>query len=269
MTGTAGRMSHHCQEDQGNFVYYFNGAPVVIDPGYYQPDARAHSVPQVQGWKQKRGLSSMLADYGQTDAMQWSVMNLSPTFVPTQPPGGIRQDLAAIASLSVWRTVVLCGTEILVLDDISSTASVSPDAQLQLQLGARPLGNGPAKWYVETASGAVVQFVTFGPEMKSPIVEARDFSGSWIFKQLQQSGQLAWHTLRCNYTTDSLRPLITIASPADALQSAPSEVFYSADMIKATFASGKTVRFHRTESRWKMDSSADQAGNFPHRPESQ
>lgn len=205
ITGTKGRLSHHLQSDQGSVVIDVRGERCVIDPGYYQPAADAHSVVGIEFdgelWMPKGGLESEIVGYGKEGSSSWFAMDVTNTYADSS---GQKCD----AIDSVVRSLVMMDDVLLVIDDVR-VESKGKDCSIvrRWQLAGEPTIEDAEVWSLRLRDGGGVRVFqrsfegglegTFGTVVPTAFETEgpRDFGQSWIYRRMAENWDLAWYTV--------------------------------------------------------------------------
>ena len=259
--GQGGLISHHAQQDAGSFVVHADGEAMLIDPGYYQPDAGAHTLPLIDGtgpgltgapiaeaWE-AGGQRAMAVD-ATACYRGGKVEDLSGGLGGKQRP--FQQKPDGPAPRRFRRLIVLAGDAgAVVLDDILPARDRPGRVESLWQSAWKPQIAEGRTARIRGRRGALA-LRTFGPELELA-AEARQFGRSWIWRRLAEAGQVDWHTLRGSYAADEARPLVAVLTREDA-KAAPPEVTcrFEEAGIAVTIGGQPPVRFRRRPGGWQV-----------------
>lgn len=223
-------------KDVGSFVLFARGENFLIDPGYYQPEADAHSLPDVDGMVLTVRAPSPL-QAGESGELR--AMSIDPTQsyrannrVPQQ----------------IQRTWVMDGDRAVVLvDDISGSVPVKSRFQTGFATVLEPGGQAA----LIKGKNSNLWMKGFGPETKLTVSGPLDFGKSWTYKQWDEEGKVSWHRVEAEYTASPENPMVWVFVPVKADGANPEvKVDRSADEISVTVNGGKAIRFVRSASGW-------------------
>jgi hypothetical protein len=232
-------LAHNTQADAGTFVVYARGQAFVIDPGYYQPDAAAHSLAVIdgQGPEAKTAKAAPLQGWERGEHRGLTVDATLP-YLPRGASGPTPRRVAR-------HFVLLADAAVVVLDDFVAGDGAPGHVVSRFQLGF------PAEL---SPTGAVVRgeshdltVTCHGPEPALQLSGPNDWGRSWIFKRRQ----VAWHTLEAAYTLDASRPMVTVMVPTDRGQAAATpRVRHDPDAVHVTLGE-HDVKFVKHDTGWR------------------
>lgn len=236
--GSTGQLTHHAQNDLGSFVIQANGEAFVIDPGYYQSEATAHSLPLIDG-QGPNITGAAITDSGELGTLRWMTLDATNGY--------------GIATTRVRRTFVLCGNQALVvLDDLLPATNAPGIVTTQIQAGQKTVVETDQRSALITGKNSLLQLHVFGPKIALQANGPRDFAASWVFQEMAKAGQVAWFSITGKYTIDEKTPLITIFTPTLTTQKAPAvDVQYQDDVIRVQ-AGDQLLKFSKSPSGWSL-----------------
>jgi hypothetical protein len=237
VAGRGGRLTHHHQADAGSFVLYAGGEMFLIDPGYYQPKAEAHSLPLIDGKgpTDTPGTRAPVVDFGEKGPVRWLAVDLSKAYAGGRP---------------ARRVFALLGDRgAVVLDDIGAGRVT---AQYQCGFAAEPAADG--RGAAVAGKGGKLLLRLYGPDARLRTEGPKDFGKSWVYKLLADKGLGSWHRLTADYAADPARPLVTVLWPAPAAGKGPAapEVRHERGGVTVSFPGGPSARFSRGEHGWEL-----------------
>lgn len=218
--GQDGVLTHHAQADLGSFVVYANGEPVLIDPGYFQSGADAHSLPLINGvGPDARGKARITATWDRGMTLDATAAYKSATRVRRH------FDLVADQAVVVVDDIVARGTVRTLFQSGVATAVDKTTAILTGQRGA-------------------LRLQVFGPVEELKREGPRDFGRSWIFRRWAENGQITWYTLSGEYAAGE--PLVTV------IGNVPATVRRTADQLVVQVA-GQTLGYRKKQEGWQRE----------------
>lgn len=262
--GSQGPLSHHKQKDLGSFMLYAGGEMLLLDPGYFQGGANAHTLPLING-KGPGVTGSRIVEAWEREA--WRVMAID-----SAPAYGRN-------AKRVRRTLVMHGDKaVVVLDDIIAgdgavraedagpgwtppPVGVDPRAiEATAQYQAAQKATLDPKTGMATVHGRYGDLAlwTFGPTLDLA-VEPRDFGRSWVYRNRARDEDLyAWHSLTGQYTLDTENPLVTVLMPFEKGQPPdPPKYRRAGGGIVVTLPDGAKVAFEMAGGKWVVRSPSE------------
>ena len=233
--GSRGQLSHHKQRDLGSFVVYARGEMLLLDPGYFQGQADAHTLPLIDG--KGPGVSGSTIT-GQWQGGPWRAMVIDST------------DGYGKAARRVRRLLVTRGSEaVVVLDDLLPAADVPITAQYQAAHETRLAADGRAAKV--QADKAEMGLWIDGPDLKLS-VRKRDFGKSWRYAKLAERGEVAWHSLTGRYRAEEDNPLVTVLKIADRGDLTEPAVDRAEGKITVRVSARVRVTFLQADDGWVL-----------------
>jgi hypothetical protein len=239
--------THHAQADAGSFVFYARGEGFLIDPGYYQPGAAAHSLPLLGGDDGTAGggerTPAPLGEAWERGALRTMTVDAT-AFHQARPGGKAVARCRRVAALAGDRAAV-------VLDDIAAAAGPLPVvARYQCAMApAVELGAARARL---PGRGTDVLVVLDGAAGAFEVEGPREFGKSWIFRKMAERGEIAWHTLAARAEADPARPLVTVLVPLAKDEAPPAvEVRRAAERVAVFVGGSAAVEFERRDGAWR------------------
>jgi hypothetical protein len=147
--GRGGPTTHHAQEDLGSFVLHARGEVLLLDPGYYQGDASAHSLPLVDGRGPDRRGSATITEAGERGPWRWMTVDATDAYGGT----GV-QRLRRLFVMNGDRATIL-------LDDLVSERPARTRCQLQCAHATTTTPDGHGAVVLGERTKLLVR--TFGP----------------------------------------------------------------------------------------------------------
>ncbi len=250
--GAAGEITHHFNYDHGSFTVDVRGVSLLIDPGYYQGEAKDHSVPIIDGVGPQRKGGSMLKAWEEKDR-RVALIRSKKAYKKKKPPPS-----------RVNRWVCLLGKEaVVVLDDLLPAAGQPGKVVSRLQFG-QPVKSietaGEASTVYRVAGqGAAARVSLFYPGAIKTRLQARKFGKSWIWDRLAKADLATWTTARISYTLNPRTPLVTVIQPRHKnKQIKPATVQRENGRVRVVLPSGRSILFTRDETRWSVKRSDKQ-----------
>ena len=250
ISGTHGRMSHHRQADQGGLIYSSDGHPVLIDPGYYQPTADAHSVMIINGQGPKAGESSTLVEVASMGDTHFALFDLTDCY-------RVKKALPLEnAPTHISRAFLMYGKEVLVVDQVECSSGNSANTLVeQIQLARKPRRLPGASRFIahstEVDSGTEIEIRFWGHGWLSSTVGPRSFDRSWIFQRMAEAGEIEWHSLKAEHSFQKeFTSIWCLTSPGSSLD---VEFDENGRRIRCQFSDGEIVSLNRSESGWRCD----------------
>lgn len=242
VTGVKGKgvhATHHANEDQGSFVLYAGGEAILIDPGYFEPEAQKHSLPVIGDPGTMR--LDPTAPCPLSDL--WEVGPLRSVTVDSTAAYRTGPNAKTPLAERVRRVFVQVADEALVvLEDIRPTDPEAP-VTFQFQAGvpatAQPDGSvvfaGKAGPVVLRSHGTDVEFA----------VEPRSFKKDWVYATLE----IPWNTVSGTCRIDGDRPLVSVLTASPDASQNPVQVRYDRRGVDVSVGT-HTVRFRRVDGVW-------------------
>ncbi|MCR9201210.1 MAG: IPT/TIG domain-containing protein [Planctomycetaceae bacterium] len=243
--GGSAPMSHHRQQDQGSVFYSVNGDWLLIDPGYFLPEAKHHSIPLINGAGPTAGISSRFTAFASHDNCSFLRMDLSDAYAahPTS------QDVQ-----SVVRHILFHSGEFVIVDEVV-TESGSFDLQQQFQF-ACPVeysrNSNSVDLSVPQRKGVPATLSVAGRQWSVTIDGPRDFDGSWEFRKFAEAGTLSWHSVKLSRRQPSGSPSVWTLSLAEA----PLKIEVGNDKIAGVFSDGLRFTIRKDSEGWIWDDAA-------------
>ncbi len=235
--GRGGATTHHAQEDAGGFVIDARGESLLIDPGYYQGKATAHSVLLFEGKGPHSRGRAAITKAETTDKWRSLVLDAK----------GAYKD----RKLKHYRRVFLLYGDkaALVLDDIKTEAKHAVQCHYQCGHAAKVLPDLRSAVIEGKETSLLVK--TFGPNLQLNVEGPLDFGRSWVFAQ---SHEFSWHRLTGSFSfSQNTSPLVTVFLPFDRSASVPQcEASYNPDRITVTLPGGMTAEFLKEAAGWRF-----------------
>jgi len=238
--GHAGILTHHGQADLGSFVLQARGEPFLIDPGYYQPAAAAHTLPLVdgQGPGDGKGNSGGAPITGAWESGPWRAMTVDATSAYQKESPARR----------VRRHLVMCGDRaVVVLDDVLPAEGRPGNVTTHFQCGFKAEVLPDKRSAAVLGEKARLILRTFGPEIALKVTGPNEWGKSWIFKKTG----VQWYTIEGEYAAQADSPLLAVLTPADTAGEPPKvEVRREAKAIAVDLGAGRIVRFEQGREGW-------------------
>lgn len=223
LKGRGGLMTHHVQADQGSFVLQAGGEAFLIDPGYYQPDAEAHSLPMVNGRGPDPKGTARLVDAWERERTRGMTVDATAAFK------GVDR---------VRRHVVMVDDKaVVILDDILASGKVTT----HFQCGFPATLGADRKSVTIAGTRGVLALRVYGPAGDLAVQGPRDFGKSWIFRRRG----VAWYTVSGEYKAGE--PLMTVL----AMEPVAISVARATDAWTVSVEGRPAVRFVREGGGWK------------------
>jgi len=235
--GGEGLFTHHKQPDLGSFCLQARREMLLIDPGYYQGESAAHTLPLIDG--KGPGVSGSRI----TDAWQrgpWRAMVLDST-----------RACRLSGARCVRRSLVMCADRaVVVLDDILADKAAPGKVRTLFQCGQKTVVGEDKRSAVVTGKRGRMVLRVFGPPMALGL-RRRDFGRSWLYAEDARAGRVDWHELAGDYSADPDDPLVTVLLPLP-LEAAPPEVEVrnAGGQITVRIAGLEPIRFRKTGVGW-------------------
>ncbi len=234
--GSGGRLTHHAQNDLGSFVLYAGGEMLLLDPGYYQGNARCHTLPLINGKGPRRSGSHIVTARENDD---WRVIVLD----STEAYGDLARRVRRILVMYRDRALV-------VLDDIVPTDNKPITAQFQV--AHKPDMQTGKRCAVIKGRKETLLLSTFGPSLRLQ-AKKRKFGKSWGFQKAAENGALSWYSLTGRYEARSDTPLVSAMVPVAHENNTPSPTLRRLNScIEVRVMEDVYVRFHLTEKGWAL-----------------
>jgi hypothetical protein len=249
LKGAAGEITHHFNSDQGSFTVDVHGVSLLIDPGYYQGEAKDHSVPIIDGVGPQRKGGSVLKAWEEKDR-RVALIRSKKAYKKKKPyPSRVN------------RWVCLLGKEaVVVLDDLLPAEGEPGKVVSRLQFGQAvksiETAGDASKEYRVAGQGAAARVSLFYPGAIKATLHDREFGKSWIWERLAKAELATWTTARISYTLKPSTPLVTVIQPRHESRSLkPVTVQRTTGRVRVVLASGRSVVFIRNEKRWNVERS--------------
>ena len=226
-------------KDVGSFVLYARGENFLIDPGYYQPEAEAHSLPDLDGIKPQKRRPSPLTG---AESGDMRVLSIDPSAAYKAP------DRSAPAIRRTWtmdadRAVVL-------LDDVGGNVPVLSRFQAGYKTSLQDGGDAAR---VEGRQ-ADLWIQHFGPRATLSVQGPLDFGKSWIYKKRAKDGLTSWHRLEAAYTASTDEPTVWVFVPLDKSSGRPEITMQrSASYIRVSISGRQAARFVKDSHGWHVE----------------
>jgi hypothetical protein len=235
LKGNGARNTHHANADQGSLTLAARGETLLIDPGYFEPGADAHSLPVPAGLAPKALNEQWKATAPAPLSGAWEAGDLRTMTV----------DASAVAKplgLSRQRRVlVLAGDRAAVVLDDLVPARGRLRMQAQLQCGF------PAEVGADRRSARVkgvlgdLRITLDAPGLQLADAPRRAFSKDWIYSRKDR----AWHPLRGEWDGEAEVPCVTVLQPvASGAEGEPVRVERAREAV--------TVHVGRTALRFTL-----------------
>jgi hypothetical protein len=234
--GRDGATTHHVQEDLGSFVLQARGEALLIDPGYYQGAAGAHSLPVVEGHgPDKRGVAT-ITEAGSADPWRWMAIDATAAY-------------AAAPVERLRRVFVLCGDRAaVVLDDLKPKGRAEARCQYQCAHAVELCGDG--RGAIVAGKKTKLSLRTFGPRLKLAVEGPLPFGRSWVFAS---SDEFAWHRATAGYEANEDTPLVTVLLPFGPSEDDPEvAVKHRGDQISVSLPGPATATFRKDTNGWSF-----------------
>jgi hypothetical protein len=236
--GSEGFFTHHRQPDLGSFCLQARGEMLLIDPGYYQGAADAHSLPIVDG------RAPTISGARITDAWQhgpWRAMTVDST----------RGYLGAVQRIR--RTIAIYKARaVVILDDIVPAADGKGQVSSYYQCAHATNVDADARAAVVHGKKGKLHVRFFGPGVRLAI-EQREFGKSWLYNNRAARGEFDWHRVQGRYVAAPDDPLLTVLQPvASDANAAAVEVERGRDRRTVRVAGLPAIRFGRTPAGWGL-----------------
>lgn len=235
--GRGGPTTHHTQEDAGSFVLQSRGESFLIDPGYYQGAADAHSLPLVDGHgPDRRGVARI--------SEAWELRDLRTMTVDSTPA------YAAAGATRVRRTICLAGEEaVVVVDDVRVSEGRSARVTSWFQCGFPvELSEGGRAATLRGARSSL-SIRALGRDLEPTVSGPRDFGRSWVFAETG----VRWHRVSLEYPADGREPLVTAFLPHASDRPAPSVELSRADGRRVVrLESGRSIELVESPVGWRL-----------------
>lgn len=243
VTGVKGKglhSTHHANEDQGSFVFYAGGEAILIDPGYFEPEARQHSLPLI-GDPRTMALDPT-APCPLSDA--WESGSLRSVTVDSTAAYRRGPNARSPLAERVRRVFVQVGDEALViLDDIQPT---DPQAMVTLQFQAGvPVTMQADGSVVFAAKAGPVVLRSHGSAVEYS-VEQQTFHKDWVYAKLG----VPWSTVSGTCRVDVERPLVSVLTVSPEGTQRPVHVRYGSQGVDVSVGN-HAVRFRQVDGVWK------------------
>jgi hypothetical protein len=245
--GKGKQSTHHANEDQGSVVVYARGENFLIDPGYFEPAARDHTLPLLGQYVRRKSwdprAEALLSDTWESGDRRGITVDATGAYV------SIRASKDKPASGSIRRVIVQIGDKAVIwLDDISAPQNLN-QATVQYQCGfpVKLDKRGTGCRIIGAKSDLAIRIN--GPETRLICKGLRKFSQAWW---VYGKTGVQWHPARGNYTIDSSKPMITVCTPLSKDDAEPEvRVTRKGGAITVSIAGEDPVVFKRVNDRWR------------------
>jgi hypothetical protein len=230
-----GAINGHRHFDPGSFVVQDRGQPLLIDPGYYQPNAPQHSTPVVDGTSASTGNASYLAsiDPGavvDTPVKRSLTMNITATY-----PSGVSR---ARRTLTMYQDKAF-----VMVDDIVPTG---PGATVSNFQTGFPTTVSAGKFTVKGATASMT-CTPYGPSVTASVAGPYAWGSSWVFSNLG----VQWYSVSMNYTSTASNPMVLVCIDSSVGLTA-SVTNNGAGAIAVTFSDSTTLNYALTQQGWAL-----------------
>lgn len=223
-------------KDVGSFSLYANGENFLIDPGYYQPEANAHSLPLVDGVGPEVRRPSPLRG-GEQGGRRALVIDATASYRAKSPE-----------TPTIRRLWVMTGSRaVVLLDDIAGPARI--ESLLQTGFETKVDANGQAA--IVTGHKGRLWMQPFGPTTTLKVEGPLDFEKSWIFRKKAEAGEFSWHRVAGAYENNPEQPMVWVFAPVGMAENPPRvEVVRQNGAITVHIEGTEPVEFHKAAGKW-------------------
>ena len=236
LKGSRPPYTHHNQADTGAFFADLRGERLLIDPGYYKPEATDHSLPLIGG-------HGPLPSAGWMGAIVACELHGDLRYLAVDATGAYKG-----AADRVVRHLVLAGDEgIVLLDDIVAAAPVT----MQYQCGGVPaLAKGGRSLMIAGQRARLMLEWVGGPKRRVEVRHERslhDVHWGYHFANCRM------FPVSAGYAADEFSPLVTVLTDITRRQAASSRVDTNGPVLSVRLPSGRRVGFVHVAGRWQWD----------------
>ncbi len=238
LKGSRPPYTHHNQADTGALFVDLRGERLLIDPGYYKPEATDHCLPIIDGVgpKQPSRHVGTITVCREQDGWRHLACDATAAY------GGV--------ALRVVRHLVMLGDQALLLLDDIVPANPTATVRAQYQCGGGPtlMAGGRALDVAGAAARLRLSWPTH-PKAQPNLAPERSLHDThW-----------GYHFARCrlfpvtlDYPPQANRPLLALFQDATDGPPPPIQIDATDERIGIALPSGRTLRFLRLESGWTL-----------------
>ena len=241
--GQGGIITHHVQDDQGNFVLHAHGEELLLDSGYGKMEASLHSIPIPVKKKPESAKDQPGGVKGKADAPLLNLWEQGDLRTIT-----VDSSKAYDNASKVHRVFALAGEKALVIVDDVVLNDASMRVLAQYQTAQKPeLGDGS---FTVRTPGASTRIHLAGPAIDELSVHERNIRNrGWVYKNFDRDWNSVWGT----YEPDPDKPLVTVCMIAEGdSEMAEPKVEFGKDTISVSLGGGDTLHFDRKDEMWVL-----------------
>ncbi|MFW5893513.1 MAG: IPT/TIG domain-containing protein [Verrucomicrobiota bacterium] len=234
--GGKGPLTHHKQHDLGSFVMHTHGEAKLVDPGYYEQNAKDHTLPLIDGVGPKVDGSEIVEA---VEDGPWRMMIVDST--------------DGYSNAERVRRVIVMHAEfgVVVVDDIAPGENNDGRVTAQYQTAWTPEVDEkrPGRMRINGENGGLLM-QCYGHDLNLD-AEDREMSSGWRWEKISSKGRGNWHSVRADYKAAVERPLVTVLIPFKKNEDpVEPDCEYDEERVDVRFGYDASVHFERQDGTW-------------------